>query len=90
MAPRLDSILSEPAPKRRVADRSDETPAQGLSLELRDRVARQRELLLLRKLTSQGLDCDDNAGGKSGLVARPEVVRAALQSVARRIVCATC
>jgi hypothetical protein len=46
--------------------------------------------LLLGKLTGQGFDGYDHAGGKSGLAARLAVVRATPRGVARRSACAIC
>ena len=90
VAPGLDGILGEPAPDRSVANGSDESAAQDFLLDLRDRVARQRQVLVARKLTGQSLDGDHHTGGKSGLAARCEVVRTAPLDVARRSACATC
>jgi hypothetical protein len=50
VAPRLDRILGEPAPESGVANRSDEAPTESLSFKFWNRVARQGEVLLLRKL----------------------------------------
>jgi len=90
VAPRLDGVLREPPPQRGFTNGSDETAAEYLALDLRDGVARQGQALALRELTSQGLDGDHHAGGKSGLAARPEAARADPRGVVRRTACATC
>src|SRR6478752_1342545 len=89
-APRPDCILGKPAPKRGVADGSYKSPSEDLSLDLRNRVARQGQPLLLGELTGQGFDGYHHAGGKSGLAARLAVALATPRGVARRTAYAIC
>ena len=44
----------------------------------------------MRQLTGEGLYLNDDAGGKSGRVARPEVAPPGRADAPRQIVCATC
>lgn len=79
MTPRADSIFVKPSPQRRLANGSDEAPPDGLSLELWDAVTGERKPGLTGKLASQGLNRDDDSGGKS-----EEVVLAGIALRARR------
>lgn len=88
--PRLDRILRQPPPQGGLTDGGNEAAAENLALEFRDRVARQGQAMPVRQFTRQGLDGDDDAGGKSELAARREVAPEGPRDVAGRTSCATC
>jgi hypothetical protein len=72
MLPRAESVSAEPTPQRSAADFRDEALRNHVLSDLLDRKARQRKPEAVRKLASKRLNLDDEAGGKSGLYARPE------------------
>ena len=66
MAPGLQRIRTEPAPKRHATDLRHDTAGDNLALELRDRQVRERYAMAGGDLTGQPLNLDDDAGGKAG------------------------
>jgi hypothetical protein len=71
IAPRTNSILAQPAPERDPADLRYEALPQYLLPNFGDGEARKRQAEAMREFTSQGLNLNDDAGGKSGLYAHP-------------------
>src|SRR5262249_57528632 len=71
VAPRAERILAEPPPEGGAADLRDEALCHHLAAQLRQRPARQGKAPPCRQLTREGFDLDDDAGGQSGLGARP-------------------
>ena len=90
MAPGLQRIRTEPAPKRHATDLRHDTAGDNLALELRDRQVRERYAMAGGDLTGQPLNLDDDAGGGSGLGARRGAVRPARRGVRGRTGAATC
>src|SRR5262245_52661888 len=90
MSPGLQGILTEPAPHRGPADLGDDASGNDFSLQLGDGPPRQRQSPLAGQFTRQRLDLDDDAGGKSGLVARLEAVPRGRVIEPGKIACATC
>ena len=90
MAPRLQRIRTQPAPKRHATDLRHDTAGDNLPLEFRDRQARERYAVAGGDLTGQALNLDDDAGGESGLGARREAVRPARLDVQGRTDAAIC
>ncbi len=90
IAPWSQRILAEPAPQRGAADLRHDSLRHHLASKLRHRPARQRHLTPPRQLTGQSLDLDDDAGGKSGLVARLEAPPRGRVIERGRNACATC
>jgi len=73
MLPRPESVGAEPTPQRGAADFGDETLRNHVLADLLNGETRQRKSEAVREFTGQRLNLDDEAGGKSGLYARPEV-----------------
>ena len=89
MLPRAQGIAAEPAPQRGPADLGDETLRNYVLPDLLDREPRQWKSEFDRKLASQGLNLNDETGGKSGLYARLEVAPQGQAFGRERIACAT-
>ena len=70
MRPRTTRILGEPAPQGGLSDRGDQPALDDLAADPRQAPTRERHLRLVRQLTDQGLNGDDETGGKSALGAR--------------------
>ncbi len=90
MPPRAEGVLAEPAPQRGPADVGDQPLRNDRPLQVAQRPARQRQPALRRQLTREGLDGDDDPGGKSGPAARPEAAPRGPAAGTARIVSATC
>ena len=90
VGPGADRILREPTPQGRLADRSHKLPFEDRTLDLGDAPARQRYALHVRELAGECLNGDHDAGGKTALGARLEVLPQGRRGVSRRSVCATC
>jgi len=79
-----------------VVDGSPGTPydlpfsPQHLLLDIGEGESRERGSQTMRKLTGEGLYLHDDAGGKRGRDARPEVAPPGRADAPRRIVCAIC
>jgi len=90
MLPRAKGIAAEPAPQRGAADLGDETLSNHVLPNLFDRESGQWKSEFERKLTSQGLNLNDEAGGKSGLYALLEAAPQGQAIEQERIACAIC
>ena len=90
VAPRAQRILAEPPPEGGAADLGDESLRHHLASQLSQRPARQGNAPPRRQLTREGFDLDDDAGGKSGLGARPGAAPPVPAGVRCRTACATC
>lgn len=73
MLPRPERIAAEPAPQCRAADLSDQALGNDVLPDLLHREPGQRKSERVRKLASERLNLNDEAGGKSGPCARLEV-----------------
>jgi hypothetical protein len=73
MLPRPESVVAEPTPQRGAADFGDETLRNHVLADLFNGETRQRNSEAVREFTGKRLNLDDEAGGKSGPCARPEV-----------------
>ena len=90
MLPRAESVGAEPTPQRGAADFGDQTLGDHVLPDLLDGEARERKPEAVRKFAGKRLNLDDEAGGKSGLYARPEAGPQG-QAIGRaQIACATC
>ncbi len=90
MRPRADCILGEPAPQGGLSDRGDQAALDDLAADLRHTPARQRHLGLVRQLAGQGLNGDEDAGGKSAPGAQCGSVPPGPADALGRSACATC
>src|SRR5262249_51916638 len=90
MSPRTESIGAEPAPQSRPADLCYQALGDYFAPNLRKRKSRQWQLQAMGKFTSQSLNLDDDAGGKTGRVARPEAEPRGREVARGQIVCAIC
>lgn len=90
VTPRTDGILGQPAPQGCSADAGHKTLLKDFALDFRETEAREGKSTLMRDLARQGLDLNDDAGGKSGLAARLGVAPPGQAVAARRNVYATC
>jgi len=66
MSPRTKRIGAEPTPQSRPADLRYQALGDHSAPNLRERKSRQRRLQAMRKFTSESLNLDDDAGGKTG------------------------
>ncbi len=73
MLPWSERVGAEPTPQSGAADFGDETLSNHVLPDLLDGEARQRQPEAVGEFAGQRLNLDDDAGGKSGLYARPEV-----------------
>ena len=73
MLPRAERITAEPSPQSGATNLGNETLRNHVLADLRDREPGQGKAEAMRKLTSESLNLNDEAGGKSGPGARPEV-----------------
>jgi hypothetical protein len=83
-------VLAEPAPQRRAADLRYHPVGHDLPTQLCERPARQGHAAAGWQLTREGLDLDDDAGGKSGLGARRAALPRGPVIAQGRTACATC
>jgi hypothetical protein len=87
--PGAQRVAAQPAPQGGTADLGHDALGQDFAANLGQGEARQRESKTRRKLAGQGLNLDDDAGGKSGPVARPEVPLRGRANAPGRNACAT-
>jgi hypothetical protein len=90
MLPRSQCITAEPTPQCGAANFGDKTLRNYVLPDLLDGKPGQGKSEFDRKLTSQGLNLNDEAGGKSGLYARLEAAPQGQAFERERIACATC
>lgn len=90
MLPRTEGIAAEPPPQRGAANLRDQALRDDMLPDLLDREPGQRKPEAVRKFTGQRFNLNDEAGGKSGLCARPEAVPLGQAYGQKRIACATC
>jgi hypothetical protein len=89
MLPRPERVGAEPTPQSGAADFGDDTLSNHVLTDLLDGEARQRQPETMGKFAGQRLNLDDEAGGKSGLYARPEVLLLGLAVETTQIAYAT-
>ena len=90
MSPRAERIGAEPAPQGRPANLSHQPLGDHFAPNLGKRKSRERQLQAMREFTCQHLNLDDDAGGKRGRDARPEVAIPGPEVARGQIACATC
>ena len=90
MPPGAKGVLAEPAPQRGPADLGDQPLRDDGLPQITERPARQRHPPVRGQLTREGLDGDDDSGGKSGLAARLEAVPRGRAAGSARSVFSTC
>jgi hypothetical protein len=88
--PRTKGIRIQPTPQGSAADLSHQALRHHLPLDIGEGESRERESQTMRKLTGEGFYLNDDAGGKRGRDARPEVVPQGRADAPRQIVCAIC
>ena len=87
MLPRTQRIGAEP-PQSRPADLRYQALGDHFAPNLRERKSRQWQPQAMGKFTSESLNLNDDAGGKTGRVARPEVRTRGPEAGRGRIACA--
>ena len=90
MLPGTKGIIAEPPPQCGTADLGDQTLRNHMLSDLLDRETGQRKSEVMGKLAGQGLNLNDESGGKSGLYARLEAAPQGQAVGPERIACATC
>src|SRR5580693_7731004 len=90
MLSRPKGVGIQPAPQGSAADLSHQALRHYLLLDIGAGESRAGESQTMRKLTGEGLYLNDDAGGKRGRAARPEVAPQGRADAPRQIVCATC
>ena len=90
MLPWTESVGAEPAPQGRAADFRDEALRNHVLPDLIDGKPRERKSEAVRKFAGQRLNLNDEAGGKSGLYARPEAELPDQGVEKVQTACATC
>ena len=90
MLPRAEGIAAEPPPQGGAANLGNQTLSNHVLSDLRDREPRQGKAEAVRKLTGEGFNLNDEAGGKSGPCARPEVAPQGRVVAPDRSACAIC
>src|SRR5262249_19882116 len=90
VSPGTNRVAAEPAPQRGAADLSHDPFGHDLPLDLGKREPRQGQTQSMREFAGEGLNVDDDAGGKSGPVPRLAVARRGQESRVRRNVFAIC
>ena len=89
VGPRLDRVLVEPAPDRRVGDRGHEPAADDLGPDVRDVEPAEGQPEAGRQLTGDRLDGDDERWGGKPADGRSASARRDLPGLPRRSACAT-
>ena len=89
MLPRPERVGAEPTPQSGAADFGDQTLSNHVLPDLLDGEARQGQPEAVGEFAGQGLNLNDEAGGKSGLYVRPEVELPGLAAETTQIVYAT-
>ena len=90
MSPRAKRIGAEPAPQGRPANFRDQPLGDHFAPNLGKRKSRQGQLQAMGEFTGESFHLDDDAGGKSGRVGRPEVAPRGRGAARGQIACATC
>ena len=90
MLPRTERIGAEPAPQSRPADLRYQALGDHFAPNLRERKSRQWQLQAMGKFTSESLNLNDDAGGKTGRVVRPEAEPRGREAARGQIACAIC
>ena len=90
MLPRSQRITAEPAPQSGAADLCDQALRNHMLPNFLDREPGQGKAERVRKFAGQSLNLNDEAGGKSGLYARPEAEPPGQAVETRQIACAIC
>ena len=88
--PRTKGIGTQPTPECRAADLGNDALSHCLLPNIGQRQARQRQPQAMGKLTGESFSLHDDAGGKRGRDARPEVVPRGPVDEPEQIACATC
>src|SRR6516164_3914845 len=88
--PRTKGIGTQPTPERGAANMGNDALSHGLLANISPGQARKRQPQAMGKLTSESFYLHDDAGGKRGLDARPEVVPRGPVDEPEQIACATC
>jgi hypothetical protein len=88
MFPGAKGIAAEPAPQSSTADLSDQALGNNVLADFLHREPRQGEPEGVRKLAGEGLNLNDETGGKSGPYARLEAAPQGHVIGQRRIACA--
>jgi len=87
---RTESIGAKPAPQSRPADLRYQALSDHFAPNLRKRKSRQWQLQAMGKFTSKSLNLDDDAGGKTGRVARREAAPRGRDAARGQSACAIC
>ena len=90
MSPRAEGVGAEPPPQGAAADFAYDALRDNLTLDFGEGQPGQRQSQSIGKFTSESFDLNDDAGGKSGRGARPEVRLPDPGAAPGRIACATC
>ena len=90
MLPRPERVGAEPTPQSGAADFGDQTLSNHVLPDLLDGETRQGQPEAVGEFAGQGLNLNDEAGGKSGLYARPEAAPPGQAVGTKQIACATC
>jgi hypothetical protein len=90
MSPRAERIGAEPAPQGGPANFRYQPLGDHFAPNLGKRKSRQRQLQAMRQFTGECLNLDDDAGGKSRRVGRPEAAPRGREAARGQIACATC
>lgn len=90
ISPRTKRVGAEPAPQGRPTDLRYQALRDHFAPNLGKRKSRQRQLQAMWKFTSESFNLDDDAGGKTGRVARPEVAPRGPEAAQEQIACAIC
>ncbi len=90
MSPRAEGVGAEPPPQGAAADFAYDALRDNLALDFGEGQPGQRQSQSIGKFTSESFDLNDDAGGKSGRGARPEVRLPDPGAAPGRIACATC
>lgn len=90
LLPRTNGVGTEPTPERGAADLGDYALSDHLLADIGQGQPREGQSEAMRQLTGEGFYLYDDAGGKTGRDAHPEVVLQGPADEPGQIVCATC
>src|SRR5262245_165429 len=90
MSPSPQRIAAQPTPQGGAADLRNQSLSDNMSAEFRERQPGQGQSEKVRQFTGQGLNLNDETGGKSGWEHHRAAAHRALESHFRRSVFATC
>jgi hypothetical protein len=90
MPPGAERIGAEPAPQGGTANLRYQPLGDHFTPNPGKRKSRQRQLQVMWEFTGESLNLDDDAGGKSGRVGRPEVAPRGRETARGQIAYATC